>query len=33
VAAAQPRDKRAGNEEHCSVDAEPVNRTDPAFDA
>jgi hypothetical protein len=33
VPAAQPRDERADKEERCSVHAEPVNRTDPAFSA
>jgi len=33
VPAAQPRDERADEEERCSVRAERVNRTDPAFGA
>jgi hypothetical protein len=33
VPAAQPRDERADKEERCSIHAERVNRTDPAFGA
>ena len=33
VPAAQPRDERADKEQRCSVHAESVNRTDPAFGA
>jgi hypothetical protein len=33
VPAAQPRDERADKEQRCSVHAERVNRTDPAFGA
>jgi hypothetical protein len=33
VPTAQPRDERADKEERCSVRAERVNRTDPAFGA
>jgi hypothetical protein len=33
VPAAEPRDERADKEQRCSVRAESVNRTDPAFGA
>jgi hypothetical protein len=33
VLAAQPRDERADKEQRCSVHAERMNRTDPAFGA